>query len=131
MVKSLASVIYHGTKVIIKAIQKSLAEEIELSRQAANIRYSSNNSEKRKTPDQMSLNEAKLVLDVQNVYSEEITKKFNHLFEVNNKSQSGSFYLQSKVVRAKERLDWEIKNLQKTGKLNSSVNITISEEKTI
>ncbi len=32
-------------------------------------------------------------------------QKFKHLFEVNE--QHGSFYLQSKVYRAKERLDQE------------------------
>ena len=35
-------------------------------------------------------------------------KKFEHLFQVNDKSKGGSFYVQSKVVRAKERIDQEI-----------------------
>lgn len=33
-------------------------------------------------------------------------QNFEHLFKVNDKSEGGSFYLQSKVVRAKEALDW-------------------------
>ena len=39
-------------------------------------------------------------------------KKFEHLFQVNDKSKGGSFYIQSKVVRAKERIDQEVVLLQ-------------------
>ena len=61
----------------------------------------------------MTVDEAKQIL---NVTDEDLTgrdvdkiaKHFDHLFSVNDKSQSGSFYLQSKVVRAKERIDQEM-----------------------
>lgn len=33
-------------------------------------------------------------------------QNYEHLFKVNEKKEGGSFYLQSKVVRAKEALDW-------------------------
>ena len=35
-------------------------------------------------------------------------RKFDHLFAVNDKVKGGSFYIQSKVVRAKERIDQEM-----------------------
>lgn len=38
-----------------------------------------------------------------------IQKNYEHLFNVNDKTKGGSFYLQSKVYRAKERLDQELK----------------------
>jgi hypothetical protein len=41
--------------------------------------------------------------------TEELNQKFDHLFKVNDKAQGGSFYLQSKVVRAKERLEEELR----------------------
>lgn len=41
---------------------------------------------------------------------EEIEKNYKHLFEVNDKSNGGSFYIQSKIFRAKERVDQELKN---------------------
>ncbi|XP_015744894.1 mitochondrial import inner membrane translocase subunit TIM16, partial [Python bivittatus] len=37
-----------------------------------------------------------------------LRQNYEHLFKVNDKSVGGSFYLQSKVVRAKERLDEEL-----------------------
>lgn len=59
----------------------------------------------------MTLDEAKQILNVNDLKSlEEITKNYEHLFAVNDKSKSGSFYLQSKVFRAKERIDHELRD---------------------
>lgn len=57
----------------------------------------------------ISLQEAQQILNVSNLNPEEIQKNYDHLFKVNDKSVGGSFYLQSKVVRAKERLDEELR----------------------
>ena len=56
----------------------------------------------------MTLDEAKQILNVDNLTQAEVDKQYEHLFQVNDKSKGGSFYLQSKVVRAKERIDQEI-----------------------
>lgn len=40
-------------------------------------------------------------------------EKFQHLFNINDKSKGGSFYLQSKVFRAKERIDQELQEILK------------------
>lgn len=37
-----------------------------------------------------------------------LLQNYEHLFKVNSKKIGGSFYLQSKVVRAKERLELEL-----------------------
>lgn len=58
----------------------------------------------------MTLEEAKQILNVEDIKNiENITKSYEHLFNVNERSKGGSFYIQSKVFRAKERLDHEIK----------------------
>ncbi|NWZ41370.1 TIM16 translocase, partial [Brachypodius atriceps] len=57
----------------------------------------------------ISLQEAQQILNVSSLNPEEIQKNYDHLFKVNDKSVGGSFYLQSKVVRAKERLDEELR----------------------
>uniref|UniRef100_A0A3P8SCZ0 Presequence translocase associated motor 16 n=1 Tax=Amphiprion percula TaxID=161767 RepID=A0A3P8SCZ0_AMPPE len=59
----------------------------------------------------MSLQEAQQILNVSTLTPEEIQQNYDHLFKVNDKSVGGSFYLQSKVVQAKERLDEEL-NIQ-------------------
>uniref|UniRef100_S4RM43 Presequence translocase associated motor 16 n=1 Tax=Petromyzon marinus TaxID=7757 RepID=S4RM43_PETMA len=67
----------------------------------------------------LGLQEAKDILNVSKLDAAEIQKNYENLFKMNEKASGGSFYLQSKVVRAKERLDEELKiqemeNQQKT-----------------
>lgn len=62
----------------------------------------------------MSLDEAKKILDLETLDPQLIEKNYTHLFNVNEKSKGGSFYLQSKVFRAKERIDQELKELKLT-----------------
>lgn len=57
----------------------------------------------------MTLEEAQQILNISKLEPEEIQKHYEHLFQVNDKSKGGSFYLQSKVFRAKERIDQELK----------------------
>lgn len=55
---------------------------------------------------EMSIQEARMILGVDGDATwEEIMKKYEHLFSVNEKQ--GTFYLQSKVYRARERLEAE------------------------
>lgn len=61
----------------------------------------------------MTLEEAKQILNIDDLKSvDSINKNFEHLFNVNDRAKGGSFYLQSKVFRAKERLDQELKAQQ-------------------
>lgn len=57
----------------------------------------------------MTLEEAKQILNIERLDPELVRKNYDHLFSVNDKSKGGSFYLQSKVFRAKERIDHELK----------------------
>lgn len=58
----------------------------------------------------MTLEEAQQILNVDKLEKvEDILKNYEHLFAVNDKAKGGSFYIQSKVFRAKERIDEEMK----------------------
>lgn len=61
----------------------------------------------------MTLEEAQQILNLDKLDPEEITKRYEHLFAVNDKAKGGSFYIQSKVFRAKERIDEELKSVKK------------------
>jgi import inner membrane translocase subunit TIM16 len=41
---------------------------------------------------------------------EDVMARFKKLFDVNDPKQGGSFYLQSKILRARERLEGEIRS---------------------
>ncbi|KAI9564476.1 hypothetical protein GHT06_008215 [Daphnia sinensis] len=101
MARYLAQIIVMGGQVIGRAFARALKQEYQASQEAAKRAGGGRAGASRveanlKTG--MSLEEAK-----------EILNNFEHLFNVNDKAKGGSFYLQSKVYRAKERLDQEMK----------------------
>lgn len=70
----------------------------------------------------MSLEEAKQILNIDDIQDlEKINKHYNHLFDVNDKLKGGSFYLQSKVFRAKERIDRELSESKYNTKQQSTM----------
>lgn len=61
----------------------------------------------------LTLEEAQQILNLSKLEAKEAQEKFDHLFNMNEKSKGGSFYLQSKVFRAKERIDQELQDVIK------------------
>ncbi|KAH3662490.1 hypothetical protein OGAPHI_005742 [Ogataea philodendri] len=64
----------------------------------------------------ISLDEACKILDVQpsGLSLESVKGKYDYLFDVNSKEKGGSFYVQSKVFRAMERIKNELDHLEET-----------------
>lgn len=64
----------------------------------------------------IQLDEACKILDVDakkgDLSMDKIMERYNYLFNINSKEKGGSFYVQSKVYYAKERLASEIKYRQ-------------------
>ncbi|CAL8120055.1 unnamed protein product [Orchesella dallaii] len=59
----------------------------------------------------LSVEEGHQILNISPESSvEEVHKQNEHLFEINDKAKGGSSYIQSKVDRAKERLDQDLKS---------------------
>lgn len=57
----------------------------------------------------MSPDEAAQILNVTRESSpEDIIKRYETMFTANDPQKGGSFYLQSKIVRARERLEMEL-----------------------
>ncbi|XP_054861305.1 coronin-7-like isoform X3 [Amphiprion ocellaris] len=110
--KYLAQIIVMGVQVVGRAFARALQQEYAASQAAARARGAAGQqSAAASSITGMSLQEAQQILNVSTLTPEEIQKNYDHLFKVNDKSVGGSFYLQSKVVRAKERLDEEL-NIQ-------------------
>ncbi|XP_054246907.1 coronin-7-like isoform X1 [Indicator indicator] len=109
--KYLAQIILVGAQVVGRAFMRALRQELAASRAAADARGRSERPQSAAASriTGISLQEAQQILNVSNLNPEEIQKNYDHLFKVNDKSVGGSFYLQSKVVRAKERLDEELR----------------------
>ncbi|KAM3180024.1 hypothetical protein ACTXT7_017114 [Hymenolepis weldensis] len=102
-----------GSRILGRAFAKALKEEYVASKNAARARanasQSSSQSETISSVSGISLEEAKQILNVSDIYNtEEVNKKYDHLFKINDKENGGTLYLQSKVFRAKERIDEEL-----------------------
>ncbi|KAH1002821.1 hypothetical protein HUJ04_008871 [Dendroctonus ponderosae] len=106
MVKALSKVLYHGVKIFISSVRKSILQEIELSRELAKIRYQTQKTEIERACNNMSLQEAQQVLNITLLDPKEAEKRFKYLFSANKEFK----YLQSKVFRAKEVIDRELLN---------------------
>ncbi|EFA05583.1 mitochondrial import inner membrane translocase subunit TIM16 [Tribolium castaneum] len=116
MAKYIAQIIIAGTQVIGRAFARAIKQEYEASQQAAQRLGNAKTRNERIANNKLglSLDEAKQILNVSNLNKEEVEKRYEALFKANEKSSGGSFYLQSKVVRAKERIDMEMKNQEES-----------------
>lgn len=112
MAKYLAQIIVMGVQVVGRAFARALRQEFAASQAAADARgrgRAGHQSAAASSLSGLSLQEAQQILNISKLSPEEVQKNYEHLFKVNDKSVGGSFYLQSKVVRAKERLDEELR----------------------
>ncbi|XP_065207202.1 mitochondrial import inner membrane translocase subunit TIM16 [Planococcus citri] len=125
MAKYIVQIIVLGGQVVSKAFVKALRQEYAASQAAANKAGGANkgSANSRTTAANVkagiTLTEAMQILNVDKINPEDVNKRYEHLFNVNDKSKGGSFYIQSKVVRAKERIDQEIAH-HKTDKTEES-----------
>lgn len=115
MARFIAQIIVAGTQILGRAFARALKQEIEASQDAARRLGNTKTRAERlaNTKVGLSLDEAKQILNVNQLNREEITKRYETLFKANEKN--GTFYIVSKVVRAKERLDLELENEKATG----------------
>ncbi|MBN3305095.1 TIM16 translocase, partial [Amia calva] len=119
----LAQIIVMGAQVVGRAFARALRQEFAASRAAAEARgRAGQQSAAASSISGLTLQEAQQILNISKLSPEEVQKNYEHLFKVNDKSVGGSFYLQSKVVRAKERLEEEmsIEQADKTQKEQSA-----------
>ncbi|XP_053432869.1 mitochondrial import inner membrane translocase subunit TIM16-like [Nycticebus coucang] len=113
MAKYLAQIIVMGVQVVGRAFARALWQEFAAGRAAADAQgHARHQSAAASNLSGLSLQEAQQILNISKLSPEEIQKNYEHLFKVNDKSVGGSFsdhHGRSMVVRAKERLDEELR----------------------
>ncbi|CAI4233066.1 unnamed protein product [Auanema sp. JU1783] len=114
----------HAIKVVLavgeafgKALGRAVKEEIRQSQHAAERVATSTGQSGSEARDNatsnaklgITLEESLQILNIKApLNAEEVTKNYEHLFHANDKANGGTLYLQSKVYRAKERIDEEL-----------------------
>lgn len=111
MAKYIAQIILLGTQVIGRAFAKAIRQEYAASQEAARRAgggEKGTQSANLNAKSGITVEEALQILNIDKLDKDSINNNYEHLFNANDKSKGGSFYIQSKVVRAKERLDVEL-----------------------
>lgn len=121
-----------GTQVVGKAFARALRQEIAASQEAARrvgggSRGAQHVATNSKTG--ISLDEALRILNIDRLDQiEAIERNYKYLMEANDRSKGGSFYIQSKIVRAKERIDEELRNQKVSPPKSNSTQEDISKQ---
>ncbi|KAI1003062.1 hypothetical protein K3495_g5148 [Podosphaera aphanis] len=112
----ISQVVVIGSRVFGRAITEAW-KQASASSQYARAQAKNPNALSSYSSHGLSLEEACKILNVKPpqggaINAEEVTGRFKKLFDVNDPSKGGSFYLQSKVLRARERIEAEVRNAQ-------------------
>jgi import inner membrane translocase subunit TIM16 len=112
----ITQVVMTGTKVLGRAFTEAYKQASAASAyQKATGKSSTQNSAF--ASNNITLEEACKILNVKppqggKTNMEEVTERFKRLFDVNDPKKGGSFYLQSKVLRARERIEAEVRKAE-------------------
>lgn len=108
MAKYIAQIAVISVQIISRAIGRTLKAELSMIQETVK-----NRGEwlKIKTnPTNFTLEDAMKILNVDKLDPEKIRKSYVHHFDVNNKTKGSLLHLQSKIFRAKERIDMEMRS---------------------
>jgi len=132
VLRNLAKIVIAFGEVVAKSFTRAVKEELSASRQAAERHATASASSSSSTESKINeerkanarlgitLQESMQILDVKALENrEEIEERFNHLFKINERENGGTLYLQSKVFRAKERIDAELEKQNEAEKPKS------------
>ncbi|CAM6084746.1 unnamed protein product [Calypogeia fissa] len=101
--KIIANLIVLGSGVVLRAVSQAYRQAL-VNASKTGVAQETVQNMVHKSSKTMTIHEARQILGVsENASWEEVMKKYDNLFERNAKT--GSFYLQSKVHRAKECLE--------------------------
>ncbi|KAB0799659.1 hypothetical protein PPYR_07539 [Photinus pyralis] len=126
MARFIAQIIITGTQVVARAFARAVRQEMQASQEAAQ-RLGNQKSRAERFDNLklgLTLEEAKQILNVKDINSADIKTQYEFLFKQNEREKGGTFYIQSKIVRAKERLEHELTNVEAKPKTDSSKNDT-------
>eukprot|EP01038_Epipyxis_sp_PR26KG_P006258 gene6258-8619_t len=105
--KIIVQIIIQGISVVSKAFVSGYQQALKNAKAGGTANIASTTLKHKMLSDE--------ALKILNIEKQSLTKKlldekFKRAFELNDPSKGGSFYLQSKIYRSKEVLDYELEN---------------------
>ncbi|KAJ9302243.1 hypothetical protein DTO271G3_1109 [Paecilomyces variotii] len=121
----LSQVVITGTRVLGKAFVEAYKQASASSKYAAQAGKGTTGGNTYKSSG-LTLDEACKILNVKPPQAgeanlEAVTERFKKLFDLNDPQKGGSFYLQSKILRARERIEMEIREAERKAKMDKEI----------
>lgn len=111
----ITQVVFSGARIVGRAIAESYRQAAATQKYAA---ANQGGGSKSFASSNITMEEACKILNVGpskmgQIDSEFVTERFKRLFDLNDPKKGGSFYLQSKILRARERIEREVQGYQR------------------
>ena len=116
-----------GARVFGRAFAEAYRQASASSKYAqSSIGNSGSSTSKNFISSGLTLDEACKILNVKPPQAgkanvEEVMERFKRLFDANEPTKGGSFYLQSKILRARERIELEVREAQEAAEQEAEV----------
>ncbi|MBE7180219.1 MAG: hypothetical protein INR71_03255 [Terriglobus roseus] len=113
----ITQVVVTGARILGRAVAESWRQAQASQRYAAAAAKSNPGARQTFASGGLTLDEACKILDVApprqgKVDMERVMERFKRLFDQNEPKKGGSFYLQSKILRARERIELEVRTAE-------------------
>ncbi|PSN67461.1 cochaperone Pam16 [Corynespora cassiicola Philippines] len=110
----ITQVVFSGARIIGRAVSESYKQAAASQKYAAANQKSGGGAF---ASSNITMDEACKILNVGpskmgQIDLEFVTERFKRLFDLNDPKKGGSFYLQSKILRARERIEREVRGYQ-------------------
>ncbi|KAF2687171.1 protein transporter [Lentithecium fluviatile CBS 122367] len=111
----ITQVVFSGARIIGRAVAESYRQAAATQKYAAANQGSGGSSF---VSSNITMDEACKILNVGpskmgQIDAEFVSERFKRLFDLNDPKKGGSFYLQSKILRARERIEREVQGFQR------------------
>jgi import inner membrane translocase subunit TIM16 len=112
----ITQVVFSGARIIGRAVAESYRQASATQKYAAATQGGGGGGAF--TSSNITMEEACQILNVGpskmgQIDAEFVTQRFKQLFDLNEPKKGGSFYLQSKILRARERIEREVQGYQR------------------
>jgi mitochondrial import inner membrane translocase subunit TIM16 len=114
----LAQVVITGSRVLGRAFTEAYKQASASQKYAAAAAKDNPQAMNNLASSGLTLDEACKILNVKppmggKTNMDTVTERFKRLYDLNNPNKGGSFYLQSKVLRARERIEMEVREAER------------------
>ncbi|KAL8926960.1 MAG: hypothetical protein Q9172_001553 [Xanthocarpia lactea] len=124
--RNITQAVVVGARVFGRAVAEAYRQASAASKYAQSAAGGSSASSHTFASSGLTLDEACKILNVKppqggEANMEEIIGRFKRLFDVNDPTKGGSFYLQSKILRARERIELEVREAAEAAEREAEV----------